>query len=96
MKSCSRVQLIFSEFDFDLWTAPVDGKVTKVTSNEWLENQTKTHTLKNTGKIQRKLPADLNQRMSKLPSVEVPHAGASYNPSLKDHQVCSFDTIDSC
>jgi hypothetical protein len=43
--------------------------------------------LKNTGKVQRKLPSDLNQKMSMLPAVEVPHAGASYNPSFKDHQV---------
>ena len=65
----------------------MDAKVTKVTGNEWLEGATKTHTLKNTGKIQRKAPHDLNRKTSKLPAVEVPHAGASYNPSVKDHQV---------
>ena len=77
----------FPEFDFDLWDSPADKVVTKVKANEWLESQTKTHTLKNTGKVQRKLPSDLNQKMSMLPAVEVPHAGASYNPSFKDHQV---------
>ena len=66
----------------------MDAKVTKVTGNEWLEGATKTHTLKNTGRIQRKAPHDLNRKTSKLPAVEVPHGGASYNPSVKDHQVC--------
>ena len=79
--------LCFAEFDFDLWSSPADAVVKKVTSNEWLEAETKRHNLKNSGKIQRKLPEDHFRVTSKLPAVEVPHAGASYNPTLKDHQV---------
>jgi Nop53 (60S ribosomal biogenesis) len=77
----------FLEFDFDLWSSPADELVKKVTSDEWLEDETKRHNLKSNRKTQRKLPEDHHRITSKLPAVEVPHGGASYNPSLKDHQV---------
>ncbi len=76
-----------TNFDFDLWS---DNKSkadsTQVQEDEWLEVNTKLHTLKNTGKLSRKAPKDLHDKPSDLKAVETPHAGLSYNPSLKDHQ----------
>ena len=45
------------------------------------------HNLKSTGSLVRKLPSDFRRELSKLNKVEVPHPGASYNPSYSDHQV---------
>ena len=40
----------------------------------------------NTRKLRRKLPEDFHEKTSELTSVDLPDAGMSYNPSLKDHQ----------
>ena len=74
-----------TKFDFDLW-GDENGEVKQVKNNDWLDETTKNHTLKNTGKLTRKLPHDLLDKPSDLKPVEAPHAGMSYNPSLKDHQ----------
>ena len=42
--------------------------------------------MKNTRNFTRKLPKDRHEKPSDLAPVEPPHAGLSYNPSLKDHQ----------
>jgi len=78
-----------TEFDFDLWTDMDNEKIQankEIAGNEWLDMNTKIHTLNNTGNLQRKAPEDLLENPSDLKAVEVPHAGSSYNPSLKDHQ----------
>lgn len=54
--------------------------------SEWLTNDTKRHTLANTGKKQKRLPASLHMKPSVLPAVDAPHPGTSYNPSFADHQ----------
>lgn len=91
-KTVARISFTFlsPEFDFDLWSSPADVVVKKVMSDDWLDDETKRHTLKNNRKLQRKLPEGHHNITSALPAVEVPHAGASYNPSLKDHQVNIF------
>lgn len=38
------------------------------------------------GKSRKRVPDSLRKKLSVLPSVEAPHPGTSYNPSLKDHQ----------
>lgn len=38
------------------------------------------------GKLRKRVPESLRKKLSVLPSVEAPHPGTSYNPSLKDHQ----------
>ncbi len=77
-----------TKFDFDLWAEPTTGEKAgeEVTTNEWLKEKTKTHNLKNTGRLKRTLPGDFHEKTSDLEAVETPHSGASYNPSYKDHQ----------
>jgi len=75
-----------TEFDFDLWSDMDNKEAKEVTGNDWLDMNTKIHTLKNTRNLQRRAPEDLLENPSDLKAVEVPHAGSSYNPSLKDHQ----------
>lgn len=74
-----------TKFDFDLWD---EGKKQEVEKDEWVEEETKLHTMKNSGKL---VPRASKERFKDktgtlLPAVEIPHAGASYNPSLGDHQ----------
>jgi len=61
----------------DLWN--VDGVVTPV------DDITKYH-LQQTKKLVRPLPERMRLKPSKLPAVQVPHPGASYNPAVEDHQ----------
>merc|ERR1711997_789299 len=75
-----------TKFDFDLWSDMDNVEAKKVNENDWLDLNTKNHTLKNTRNLQRKAPEDLLETPSDLKAVEVPHSGSSYNPSLKDHQ----------
>lgn len=78
-----------TQFDFDLWDSnPNDpkGEQKKIESNEWLDDQTKNYTMFKTRNFTRKLPKDRHEKPSDLASVEAPHAGLSYNPTLKDHQ----------
>ena len=58
-----------------------------IASDEWIEGNMRLHNLKSTGSLVRKLPSDFRRELSKLNKVEVPHPGASYNPSYSDHQV---------
>ena len=76
-----------TEFDFDLWDNNKNEKTNVqeiIDNNEWLETNTKL--LNKTGNMSRSLPVDFHEKSSKLNAVEIPHAGLSYNPSLKDHQ----------
>merc|ERR1719510_2538321 len=57
-----------------------------VENSEWLEQEIKYHTLKNTRQRKNKLPRDFHAKQSALSAVELPHEGTSYNPSYKDHQ----------
>jgi len=74
-----------TKFDFDLWGSGEQGEVEK---DEWVAEETKVHTMKNSGKL---VPRAAEARASDTtgtlcPAVEIPHAGQSYNPSLGDHQ----------
>eukprot|EP00092_Neocalanus_flemingeri_P006855 GFUD01007400.1.p1 GENE.GFUD01007400.1~~GFUD01007400.1.p1 ORF type:complete len:500 (+),score=173.07 GFUD01007400.1:95-1501(+) len=73
-----------TEFDFDLWGASEDPKLP---SPEWIKPLAITHAALGTGKF---VPKSAKNRQistgTKLPAVEVPDAGASYNPSVDDHQ----------
>jgi len=72
-------------FDFDLWG---EDKKEGVDTDEWVAPETKVHTKKNSGKLVPKasLARSTDSSGTLLPAVELPHAGASYNPSLGDHQ----------
>ena len=83
-----------TNFEFDLWDA--EGKVTDtartkigsaIASDDWIEGNMRLHNLKSTRSLVRKLPDDYGRELSRLNKVEVPHPGASYNPSYSDHQV---------
>ena len=75
-----------TQFDFDLWDQNPNEDKKKIESDEWLDDQTKNYIMKNTRNFTRKLPKDRHEKPSDLAPVEPPHAGLSYNPSLKDHQ----------
>ena len=78
-----------TKFDFDIWDDDNDKTteaITEVKANDWLEGNTKIHTLNNTGKLRRAKPVDYHEKPSDLNAVELPHSGTSYNPSYKDHQ----------
>ena len=77
-----------TKFDFDLWGSDAKTKDKKqIENDEWLDDQAKNYIMKNTpGNFSRKLPSDRHDKPSDLAPVEAPHAGLSYNPSLKDHQ----------
>ena len=76
-----------TKFDFDLWGSTDDNSAqAQIDNNEWLEQNTKLNNKNRTGKMTRSLPEDFHEKTSALKSVELPHAGMSYNPSLKDHQ----------
>ena len=79
-----------TKFDFDLWDNNKNEKTNNVKetidNNEWLETNTKLLNKNKTGNMSRSLPVDFHEKSSKLNAVEIPHAGLSYNPSLKDHQ----------
>ena len=74
-----------TKFDFDLWDEKDEGsQVEAVKSNAWLDESTKTHTLRGMKKKGVKVPK--TNKTTSLPAVEPPLAGESYNPSFKDHQ----------
>ena len=83
-----------TKFDFDLWDA--EGKAAEtarteigsaIAADEWIDGNMRLHNLKSTRSLVRKLPDDFRRELSRLNKVEVPHPGASYNPSYSDHQV---------
>ena len=83
-----------TNFDFDLWDT--EGKAAEtarteigsaIAADEWIDGNMRLHNLKSTRSLVRKLPDDFRRELSRLNKVEVPHPGASYNPSYSDHQV---------
>ena len=74
-----------TNFDFDIWADEEDDG--KLPSKEWVEKEALIHTMKGKSKHTPKASAKRNfSTGSLLPAVEVPHAGASYNPSAEEHQ----------
>ena len=75
-----------TEFDFDLWNTDLNrnaesqNEIHLIENSEWLEKETKYHTLKNTRQRKNKLPRDFHAKQSALSAVELPHEGTSYNP----------------
>ena len=75
-----------TNFDFDIW-ADEDNSKGQLPSKEWVEKEALIHTLKGKSKHTPKAAAKRDfSTGSLLPAVEVPHAGASYNPSVEEHQ----------
>ncbi len=79
-----------TNFDFDLWggdmTKDEDEKKKEQEDVDWVEDNTRRHNLKGTGRMKRATPTDLHRKPSDLSAVSAPHGGASYNPSYADHQ----------
>jgi len=76
-----------TNFDFDLWGEAEDKKDAKLPSTDWVKTEAITHAAIGTGKFVPKVAK--NRKVTsgtKLAAVEVPDAGASYNPNLEDHQ----------
>ncbi|PNF33861.1 hypothetical protein B7P43_G07683 [Cryptotermes secundus] len=73
------------EFNVDLWE-DTDNGIESEHDVEWLSPTTKYHILKNTGKMNKKLPDKFLTKPYGIPAVESPHPGMSYNPSYRDHQ----------
>jgi len=73
-----------TNFDFDLWG---DSEEPKLPSSDWVKTEAITHAAIGTGKFVPKVAK--NRKITtgtKLAAVEVPDAGASYNPNVEDHQ----------
>jgi len=75
-----------TNFDFDIWAEDDDNKG-QLPSKEWVDNEALIHTAKGKSKHMPKAAAKRDfSTGTLLPAVEVPHAGASYNPSVEEHQ----------
>lgn len=53
---------------------------------DWVQDTTKRHTALNLGSSKKRVGKASNKKPTAVPSVEPPHPGLSYNPSLEDHQ----------
>lgn len=62
------------------------GENAQIENDPWINTVTKRHTLKNQGKASKRITRSEYKEKSVLPSIEIPHPGTSYNPSLADHQ----------
>jgi len=79
-----------TKFDFDLWAGerdPAEEQKKKLPSEDWVSEDAMIQTSLGTGQYTPKYSKFRSvSTATKLPSVEVPEPGASYNPSLEDHQ----------
>jgi len=71
------------KFDFDIWEQ--EDKKDLNMESVWVKDETRTHTDLHSrkfkaNKIRNKKPKTL------VPTIEFPHSGQSYNPTLEDHQ----------
>jgi len=83
-----RCQKRRTKFDFDLWGSNEEENEKKIEKEEWiLSEEAKLANLGEKKKSVVRPPKDLRRKTSTLNTVSVPEAGASYNPSYKDHQV---------
>nr|SVE74226.1 EOG090X07H9 [Daphnia barbata] len=75
-------------FDFDLWGDVGDSLMIgdKMVSALDLSDELKTYTMEKTGNRIYSRPESMLSKTSGLKPVEVPHPGASYNPTYQDHQ----------
>lgn len=73
------------EFDYDLWIKKDEDE--NDTSGDVEMKELKKEQQKLLGKNKVRVPCHRYQKPSLLPSVEVPEAGASYNPNERDHQI---------
>jgi len=74
-----------TKFDFDLWNKGEEPAAPGL-ETDWVEEETVVHTALGLSRFK---PKEAARRKavtgSLLPAVELPHPGASYNPSLADH-----------
>nr|CAG4647956.1 EOG090X07H9 [Moina brachiata]SVE93052.1 EOG090X07H9 [Moina brachiata] len=75
-------------FDFDLWGDKGDALVIgdKSVVEADLADEVRKYTLDKMGKRIYSRPQAMFKKTTALPAVEVPHPGASYNPTFQDHQ----------
>ncbi|KAF5289470.1 hypothetical protein FQR65_LT11843 [Abscondita terminalis] len=69
------------DFSQDVWE-----KKNENDQHEWIESDTRKHTLHGTSQYRKKIPRSIISKPSILPAIEIPHPGTSYNPNFKDHQ----------
>lgn len=58
----------------------------EIEKSEWVEDVTKRHTTNNLGSVKKRIGKAPEKKPTAVPSIEPPHPGLSYNPSLEDHQ----------
>ncbi|PSN36118.1 Uncharacterized protein C0J52_17203 [Blattella germanica] len=80
------------DFKFDLWET--DYGNTLNSDSTWLTPTTLFHTLKNTGKLKKKIPEKFLDKPYSAPAMEAPHPGLSYNPSYHDHQELLSEVVN--
>jgi len=74
-----------TKFDFDLWGSSEDSS--SLPSSDWVKTEALIHSAQNTGTFVPKMAKSRKTNTGTLiPAVEVPDAGASYNPNVEDHQ----------
>ncbi|KAK4882573.1 hypothetical protein RN001_005892 [Aquatica leii] len=69
------------DFARDAW-----DKNSKDEDQEWINDDTKKHTLHGRSQYRKSVPSNVLSKPSILPAIEPPHPGMSYNPNFKDHQ----------
>uniref|UniRef100_A0A8D8Q6Y6 Ribosome biogenesis protein NOP53 n=1 Tax=Cacopsylla melanoneura TaxID=428564 RepID=A0A8D8Q6Y6_9HEMI len=57
-----------------------------VVDPQWISQEAKDHYLKLTPYRRMNVPRSISSRPNQIASVQLPHPGMSYNPSLEDHQ----------
>ena len=76
-----------TNFDFDLWAESEDLNSPNLPSTDWVKTEVITHAAIGSGKLVPKFAKSRKVTSgTKVAAVEVPDAGASYNPNVQDHQ----------
>jgi len=76
-----------TNFDFDLWAESEDLNSHNLPSTDWVKTEVITHAAIGSGKLVPKFAKSRKVTSgTKVAAVEVPDAGASYNPNIQDHQ----------
>ncbi|KAK9507526.1 hypothetical protein O3M35_007363 [Rhynocoris fuscipes] len=73
-------------FRNDVWETSNNEEKDNFEKIEWLNEDTVRHNLTSLGAFEFGIPRGIRKKKSVVPTIELPHPGTSYNPSLKDHQ----------
>lgn len=72
-------------FKNDLWEEE-EKPIPEELKNDAFSSELVTHTMMNTGILTVRAPRQMRVKLKQMASIELPHPGISYNPTLEDHQ----------